>query len=666
MKNIITTTALLFFLSTRIIIAQSIYEENVILPTYNANNSEMFLINSNADWSHINDTDKKYFFIAPGDYSSMGNTSYTDFYGRIVITTTGTATNKRYIILHNGNDTHTGKLSRNQLAKVGFVLQNANYWVIDRMAYWESPEALSPIEIKNSDHNIINRYFIHNVGSGIYVLPGSDYNTVQNCRIERDDISIFHDRAGIGLHNDNQDNISITNTKVLNNEVYNFVDGFQTIRTNENNTPNCNFEGTIVDHNHFYIDNTIYTDGNGNHDPNGNHAYAENGMDFKIGSENPINPMIISNNIMWGFRSGDTTNSNLGDPGAVLPIHYNVNNTVIKNNISFDSAVGFSIDDPKSGYSMRNSIIKDNIFYNIKGRVLFIKYTDNVAFINNLCKEIAINNNYWSRFHQSSNLNFSENILVNTGNSESRVSEGNDLSTFSVINNTYYQSLPSEIADTTDIILTTDPTLNYDDFVFTTDRFTNNPRTITIPKVIKINHAPTATNIMITGTPEVGQTLTLNYDFSDEDGDTEGQSIIAWSTPTLELQRGTSTTFAIPTGYCDDTIGAWVHPVDSTGNTPTYGIAASNNMLDITCSTASVVSIDRDTFTMYPNPATNFLTVKNQQNLKNYSILNMVGQKIASGILNEEPINIDTLEKGIYFIKLSNDKKSMMIQFIKN
>jgi len=179
------------------------------------------------------------------------------------------------------------------------------------------------------------------------------------------------------------------------------------------------------------------------------------------------------------------------------------------------------------------------------------------------------------------------------------------------------------------------------------------------------NHPPTATNVVITGVSEVGQTLTLNYDFNDEDGDTENGSIIAWSTPTLELQRSTSATFVIPTGYCGDTIGAWVHPIDSTGNTPTYGVAASNNMLDITCSTASIASIDRDTFTIYPNPATNFLTIKNQQDFKNYSIINMVGQKIASGSLNEETININTLEKGIYFIELSNEEKSMIKQFIK-
>jgi len=668
-----------FILISSISNAQSLYEEAVSLPTYNANNSEMFLIDSNADWSHINDPDKKYFFVIPGNYSSMGNTSYTDSHGRIEIKASGTATNKRYIILHNGNDTHTGKLNRNQLAKVRFVLQDANYWVIDRMAYWESPKPESPIEIKNSDHNIINRYFIHNVGSGIYVFPGSDYNTIQNCRIERNDLYIAHDRAGIGLYNNAQNNISIKNTKVLNNEVYNFVDGFQTIRRNENSASNCNFEGTIVDHNHFYIDNTIYTDGHGNHDPNGNYAYAENGMDLKVGSENPTNPMIISNNIMWGFRQSDLTLHNgfdfdLGDSGAVMPMHYNINNTIIRNNISFDSAEGFSISDPKAGYSMRNSIIKDNIFYNIKKLFIYMDYADNVTFTNNLCKEITMtsvptNNIYWSRFHHSSNLNFSENMLVNTGDSRSRVSEGNSLSTFSVIHNAYYQSSPSEIANSTDIILKADPTLDYDDFVFFTDRHTNNPRKITIPKIIapKQNQPPTATNVSIEGTPNVGQTLTLNYNFSDPDGDAEGESIIAWSTSTKELQRSTSKTFVIPEGYCEGTIGAWIHPKDSKGNMLKSAIAASNNMLKLTCKTTDIEENTNTTFGIYPNPVENILTIThNRDELKNYTITNMLGQRIAIGILpKNEAIDIHHFRTGTYFIELSNDQKSITKKFIK-
>jgi len=105
-------------------------------------------------------------------------------------------------------------------------------------------------------------------------------------------------------------------------------------------TLNLNYEGTIVDNNHMYINNEIYTDCNGNHDINGECAYAENAIDLKAGSNNPNNPIIISNNKMWGFRKSDRTNSYLGDPGAAIPIHYNVKNVLIRDNLIFDSVLG--------------------------------------------------------------------------------------------------------------------------------------------------------------------------------------------------------------------------------------------------------------------------------------------------------------------------------------
>ena len=95
------------------------------------------------------------------------------------------------------------------------------------------------------------------------------------------------------------------------------------------------------------------------------------------------------------------------------------------------------------------------------------------------------------------------------------------------------------------------------------------------------NHTPSAKNVEIKGTAKVGETLSLNYTFVDEDNDMEGKSIIVWSTPTKELQRGTSHTFKIPTSYEGDSIGAWVHPVDEHGLESTKGYAAKNNLLTI-------------------------------------------------------------------------------------
>ena len=334
--------------------SDSAYEKKLTFPVYNSSNPEMTLIKNNRDWKKINDPRIRYFFVAPGDYSKAGSSA-----GRVILKTRGTSAKKRYILLHNGNNTHPGKLSKSRLAKVGFVLKNTNHWVIDRMSFWESPSTLNPVLLENSDNNIVNRYFASNVGNGLYIKSGSDNNIIQNCRIQRDKISIFHDRAAIGISAPGKSSARIANNKILSNEVYNFNDGVQTVKNTHD--VNLNFEGTIIDNNHFYIDKKIYTNGKGRRDSNGRFAYAENAIDLKVGSANSKNPIIISNNKMWGFRKADRTRSRLNDPGAVMAIHANVKNTIIKDNVLIDSTVGINISAPHQGNSMQNSQIRNSI-----------------------------------------------------------------------------------------------------------------------------------------------------------------------------------------------------------------------------------------------------------------------------------------------------------------
>ena len=481
------------------------YEEAVTLPQYDATNQEMMLIKSNEDWENINNEGKRFFFVEPGDYSpeTKGKgepAGVRDYFGRIKLTKSGTKDKKRYIILHNGNNTHPGKLKREQLAKVGFILQGANYWVIDRMSYWDNkmfhdadkkfPKLpMEPIQVKSSSYNIFNRLYFHDAANGLYIFNRSHANIVQNSRFERDDIALHYDRAGVCLFNTREHNISIKNTKIINNEMRNLVDGVQTTRLDENtHLSDLNVEGTIIDNNHFYIDTTIYTDCNGVHDENGSCAYTENAIDLKMGSLNSKNPVIISNNKMWGFRKSDKTNSTLNDPGALLPIHYGVDNVIIKNNIGFDSTEGITIGDPKKyTFSLGHSRIENNIFQNIKTYGLYVSDAQELTIKNNLFKKIGKESkDHWIVFNNSKDLNFSENIVVDTFGKSSRLKEDNIK--FSASNNQYYNSNDKQqVADKvnrTDVILDVDATANYKDMVFTTDRYTKTPRIITVPKVI--------------------------------------------------------------------------------------------------------------------------------------------------------------------------------------
>ncbi len=105
--------------------------------------------------------------------------------------------------------------------------------------------------------------------------------------------------------------------------------------------------------------------------------------------------------------------------------------------------------------------------------------------------------------------------------------------------------------------------------------------TQTIEAIEVSNHAPTASDVFIEGVASTGGKLTLNYNFSDIDGDAEGQSTIAWSTPTKELQNGTNKSFTIPPGYEGEEIGAWIKPQDIHGLSSSNVFAASNNYVTI-------------------------------------------------------------------------------------
>jgi len=468
------------------------YLETITLPQCDTTNPEVQIISSNADWSHINDLDKTIFCVKPGDYSDLGN---------IKLTTSGTKDKERYIVLDNGNNIHPGKLNKSELAKVGFILQDTNYWIIDRMAYWESLNTLNPIQIRNSDYNIINRYFMHNVGNGIYLFPESSNNTIQNCRIERTNINIHYDRAAIGLASDSkykeQELITIKNTKILNNEVYNFVDGFQAIRSGwyDNGvlkfSNNVNYEGTIIDNNIFYIDDTIYTDCQGNHTITGNCAYAENAIDLKAGSNNPNNPMIISNNKMWGFREADKTNSTLADPGVAMPIHYSVNNIKIENNIIFDSDIGIAITNtlPDKTFTSENIVLDHNIFSSIRKYAIDIDNSSKVQITNNILTnfvskiEDTFDYKYWLICVNSSDFNISNNLISETDNRSARINNGLNSSTIS--NNQLFHSLPGELPILSYDNLTTNPTDTFKNYTFKNNIFTNQPTIVELNNIIQ-------------------------------------------------------------------------------------------------------------------------------------------------------------------------------------
>jgi Carbohydrate family 9 binding domain-like/Carbohydrate esterase, sialic acid-specific acetylesterase/Ig-like domain CHU_C associated/Secretion system C-terminal sorting domain len=67
-------------------------------------------------------------------------------------------------------------------------------------------------------------------------------------------------------------------------------------------------------------------------------------------------------------------------------------------------------------------------------------------------------------------------------------------------------------------------------------------------------------------------------------------------------------------------------------------------------------------FTVFPNPATNFLSVNGMDAFFEYSILDMTGKSILVG-QSEEIIQLPVLEKGVYFLQISQNQGREILRF---
>ena len=68
---------------------------------------------------------------------------------------------------------------------------------------------------------------------------------------------------------------------------------------------------------------------------------------------------------------------------------------------------------------------------------------------------------------------------------------------------------------------------------------------------------------------------------------------------------------------------------------------------------------------IYPNPASNKIAIQSNTIYNHYYIFNLYGQQILEGDLQANEINISELPKGLFILKLANDKEYVQVKFIK-
>lgn len=86
----------------------------------------------------------------------------------------------------------------------------------------------------------------------------------------------------------------------------------------------------------------------------------------------------------------------------------------------------------------------------------------------------------------------------------------------------------------------------------------------------------------------------------------------------------------------------------------------------LNCADLGTDAFDKSSITLYPNPTSSVLIIKAKENLANqpYTITDTLGKIDLKGKLNEGDtgINVEHLSKGIYYIKVANNKASKFIK----
>ncbi len=460
------------------------YLEEVVIPVYNAGNSTHVIVGSGYEPlsdATFNNPSWKHFYVLPHNYGNQV----------ISITTSGLENDRRTVSLHNGNDTHPAELGKdfNEVANYQLEFTDADYWVFDRFSSHEHPDRV--VTTYRSSHNIFNRVYAKESAMIFMFRDGSNNNTIQNSRFDDQidgggdgtvTVQIHGMMYGAGAYSE------VYNTKIINNEFYNQNDCIQIFRFTLDGGPeyfDASAAGTIIDSNMMYKDI----------------PHMENAYDLKGGSLDSNNPVIISNNVTWGYFTHPDYEPDGYVPGrSPLIGHYNASNINIINNIFHDNdcSIAGGAGDSSSGFP------RGFIGCNITGNVIYNQHTVNP---NNTHKPIEINT------HENTTVTNNYIISTPTGGLDDELMDtfsdygGNDFTNSiipvnpktSTVEDWFYNKLvdkegwtgsPWEWTASYEAQLYTAREMSdatFTDYSYMWDKFGGNPVMITLPKVLDPN-----------------------------------------------------------------------------------------------------------------------------------------------------------------------------------
>jgi len=347
------------------------YEKPVNLPSCNPSNPKVKIIQSNSDWSAINDSKYQIFCVKPGNYSGAN---------RIKITQSGTQNAKRYIRYYSNND--RGKMPWKQSVSERAIVKamefkGANWWVVDRITVTDPKYTLATrlIDVTGkSTNNVFNRLLLEKNNHVLFrITEGSNNTTLQNSVLRKTKINnrTMYSCIYIAVRDPFGPTV---NPHIVNNEIYDCgEDGVQTNSNTRDTNPKYGIHGLVIENNDFYVTPDYYTDGRGNMNRKGPYSCTENALDIKVGTflNKPSDKQIarIIRNRMWGFRltepSTGLCDQNNDPAAAAIIFHFRTSTKVlVQYNIIFDSENGVWIG--KNG--PRDISFIANIFYDVSNK----------------------------------------------------------------------------------------------------------------------------------------------------------------------------------------------------------------------------------------------------------------------------------------------------------
>lgn len=297
------------------------------------------------------------FLVSPGDYSN---------WGRLLVYERDGRPERKRVIRYWGPGREAHPVNRLESGPAyeatitGFSFADARHWILYGLTIRHPLPTGQFVGFigysgagAGSAKVIVDSLLMENAsGYGMRISKASD-SCVQNSVIRNMAVVTF-DRPGIQIKpGDNSGAHPTTGNRIVNNEIVNHTDAIAlTNGTGE-------IDGTLIEENDFYFTPDFIS-----RLEDGKIGCTENGIDIKIGSSDPANPVRIENNRVWGSRFLRHCS---GTADGVV-IHQLTKNLVLRQNVIFDVPVAITIKPfPDASPQTRNVLIEKNLFYGVRG-----------------------------------------------------------------------------------------------------------------------------------------------------------------------------------------------------------------------------------------------------------------------------------------------------------